>query len=110
MTMRAIQKRNTQATADLYGQPDPESLTTVNAALPCYVWSKSTSRTQDGDKTATIEEIRAMVPKGTDLQPGDILESVADRLGTVIFAGPLIVQGPQPRLTHLEARLKRFNQ
>ena len=108
--MRALQKRNAQAGRDTSNLTLPEDLQTVEAALPCYVYSKATGRVVDGDKTATIEQLRALIPLGSDVQAGDVFEPVSNRLGAVIHPGPLIIQGVQYRLTHLEARFKDFNQ
>lgn len=106
MTMRAFAQRDGTSTTDAYGHPDGPSWATL-ATYPCRVWSKSRKETVDGRKYALIEDIRCSMPLGTDITEKDRLSSVKDRLGTVIWAGPLRIDTIQHKHTHLEMALLR---
>ena len=110
MTMRAALSRDTQASPDSYNLTNPKDLTVLNAALPCFLYSKRTGRVVDGKKLVTIEDLRVQVPHGTDILGGDIITSVVDRLGASIHSTPLRIKGIQRRLGHIEAALLDTNQ
>ncbi len=107
MTMRAEVERNTAAGTDPHGHPMAPSFTAL-ATLPCHVWSKQSREAVDGDKTAVIEDLRALFPVSADVREGDEIAQVTDRRGTVLFPGRLRVDAPpQRKVRHLEAALKR---
>lgn len=109
LTMRAEVERNTASGTDAWGSPVAPSFTALHAALPCFVWSRSSRELVDGQKTAMIEDLRAMFAKGADIAEGDEIVSVTERDGTVIIAGRLKVEGPvQFKHSHLECALQRI--
>lgn len=108
LNMRAILERNTETGTDPRGLPLP-AVWAGNGTVPCFVWSNSSREAVDGDKTAMVEDTRGLFRLGCDLAEGDRISAVTDRLGNVIIAGPLLVDGPvQHKHTHLEAALKRL--
>ncbi len=107
MTMRAEVERNTAAATDPHGHPVAPVFTAL-ATLPCWVWSKQSREIVDGDKTAVIEDLRALFPKAADIAEGDEIVQVTDRQSVVLFAGRLRIDAaPQRKQRHLEAALKR---
>ena len=113
MIMRAVWKRNTQANRNTHGHKKPTNLTTVDPALSCFLYSKRSRREVDGDKFATVEDLRMMIPWGTDMRPGDIITAVTDRNGGVIHDTTLRVQGVQKRFSstrHYEVIFEDVNQ
>jgi len=48
------------------------------------------------------------MPKGTDIHEGDRLISITNRLGVVIFDGPLIVDAVGERVNHLQLTTRRI--
>ena len=105
--MRAELERNTAAATDPHGHPVAPNFTPL-ATLPCWVWSRQAREVIDGDKTAVIEDLRALFPAGADVAEGDEIARVTDRRGVVLFAGRLRVDAaPQRKVRHLEAALKR---
>ncbi len=102
MTMRAVHQEDQQATPDGYNRNDPANWQTLNAALPCWLYSKRTRRVIDGTKTVTVEELRAMVPLGTAIAGGERFLTVSDQAGNVEHSTPLKIRGVQRRVTHLE--------
>lgn len=90
MTMRAQIERSTPQPATPWGQPGPpvfEPLGTV----PCRAWSKTRRQIRDDGKEAIVEDMRAVVPASADVKSGDRL-IVENRLGDVLFDGPVAVQ------------------
>lgn len=109
LTMRAQIERATGGAADGWNGPGAGSFAALGDPVACFVWSGSSSQLIDGAKQAQIEGTRALFALGTDVKPGDRLQSVKDRKGNVLHAGPLVVEGPvQFKHTHLEAMLRRI--
>lgn len=109
LTMRAQVERNQTATNDAWGQPGAAVFAAVGVPLACFVWSNASRELVDGQKTAMIEDLRAMFAPGADVAEDDELVSVTDRAGAAVHFGRLKVEGPvQFKHTHLEAALQRI--
>ena len=106
MTMRAEVERNTAAGTDPHGHPVAPFFTAL-ATVPCWVWSKQARVAVDGDKTAVIEDLRALFPVSADIVEGDEIARVTDRRGAVLFGRLRVDAPPQRKVRHLEAALKR---
>lgn len=109
LTMRATVERNTASGTDPHGNPVTPVFSEIAASpLSCFVWSKTSRELVGDDRTAMIEDMRAMFALGADIAEDDEIASVTDRKGATIVAGRLRVEGPvQRKHTHLEAALKR---
>lgn len=110
MTMRAIHQQDQQASANDYNLKAPADWQTLDAALPCWLYSKRTRRMIDGTKSVTVEELQAMVPLGTAIAGGERFLSVSNQAGTVVHSTPLKIRGVQRRVAHLELVFKDSNQ
>lgn len=109
LTMRAQIERATSTGSDGWNAPNAGAFAALGDPVACFVWSGSVTQLIDGQKQAQIEATRALFALGTDVMPGDRLQSVKNRAGNVLFAGPLVVEGPvQFKHTHLEATLRRI--
>lgn len=107
--MRAQVERNTASGTDAHGHPVAASFS-AHATLACFVWSKTGREIVDGEKIASIDDMRAMFPLDADIEEGDEIASVTDRQGTEIIAGRLRIDAPpQRRHRHLEAVLRRVS-
>ena len=108
LTMRAAVERSQASSIDGWGNPVAPNFQPFGT-LSCFVWSKQSREIVDGEKTAMVEDIRAMFALGADIAEDDEISSVTDRKGVEIIPGRLKVEGPvQRRHTHLEAALKRI--
>lgn len=109
LTMRATVERNTATGTDAHGNPVAPVFAEIAASpLACFVWSNASRELVGDDRTAMIEDMRALFALGADIAEGDEIASVADRQGNEIIPGRLRVEGPvQRKHTHLEAALKR---
>lgn len=109
LTMRATVQRNTATGTDAHGNPVvPVFAEIATSPLACFVWSNTSRELVGDDRTAMIEDMRAMFKLGADIAEGDEIASVANRSGVAIIPGRLRVEGPvQRKHTHLEAALKR---
>ena len=105
MTMRAVYQSNLTTAKDDYGQPDVPSWQTQEK-IPCYAWTRAKRVAIDADKTAIIEDFRAIVPRGTSITDENRFLNITDRQDVEIFAGPIRIQTIQVKLTHLELTLK----
>ncbi len=108
MTMRAMVERNTGAVG-AWGTPGVEF--TQVGEIDCRVFSKSVKDVDDSGKSAVVRVPFAHVPAAADVEQGDQLVSVKDRLGFVQFAGPFSVEtkerapGPGSRSPYFELML-----
>lgn len=107
LTMRAAVERNTATGTDPYSNPVAPVFTPL-ATLACFAWSNASRELVGDDRSAMIEDMRAMFALGADIAEGDEISAITDRKGNTIIAGRLRVEGPvQRKHTHLEAALKR---
>lgn len=107
--MRAHVERNQVTGKDGWNNPLPPQFVAVGV-LPCFAWSKASRELVDGQKTAMVEDVRAMFAIGADINENDEIASITDRAGTVLFLDRFRVEGPlQFKHNHLEAALKRIS-
>lgn len=108
LTMRALVERNVAAGKDGWGNPLPPDFQPL-ATLKCFAWSNTSREIVDGEKTALIEDMRALLALTADIRADDEISAITDARGNVIIAGRLRVEGPvQRKHTHLEVALKRI--
>lgn len=105
MTMRALVERDTQVATDAYGHKAVPSWTSHIASLACRMWFEVERHILDGDKTAALEDRKVIVPKGTDIKPGDRIANVKDRRGNIVFTGPAIIDAVGTRRDHIVVSL-----
>lgn len=107
LTMRAAVERNSATGSDPHGNP-VAPVYTPHAMLNCFVWSKSSRELVGDERTAMIEDMRALFALDADIAEDDEIARVTDKAGTTIIDGRLRVEGPvQRKHTHLEAALRR---
>ncbi len=108
MTMRAMVERNTAGDGS-WGTPGVDF--TQVGEIDCRVFSKNIKDVDDSGKSAVVRVPFAHVPVAADVEQGDQLVNVSDRLGVVQFAGPLGVEtkapspGPASRSPYFELML-----
>lgn len=109
MTHRAVIERNTATDTDPDGHPVPPTWN-VWLTKPCRAYTKMRKEVIDGDKTAMIEDLKALfsLEAESDLSEDCRIENITDRRGTVLYAGPLDIIAVQRRGNHLEASLDRI--
>ncbi len=108
MTMRAIIARNSTITTDAYGHPEAPSFATLGDPIPCRVWSVNRREVNDTRKFVLEEQLRCGMPLGTDVTEDDRITEIKDRLGVVIWAGPIRIDDIQHKHTHLEMDIRRI--
>ncbi|MDA2936832.1 hypothetical protein MYX75_01030 [Acidobacteria bacterium AH-259-A15] len=107
MTHRADLERDTASGADAWGNAPIPTFTAL-ATVKCFTWSRTRRERIDEDKTVVIEDMRTIMPLGTDVTEKDRIASIKDRAGTTIFSGPLGIAAVQKHRTHLELTLDRI--
>lgn len=109
LTMRALVERNQATATDGWNMPVAPDFQSIGAPLPCFVWSTQARRLIDGEKTAMIEDVRALFALDADIREADEISTVTDRRGIEIVPGRLQVEGPvQRKHTHVEVALRRI--
>lgn len=89
------------------GEPLPGAGTWNVLANDVAIWSwSSVEKETMAEKVAVVEDLRAIVPKGTDVTERDRLNGIRDRTGAVIRAGVLIIEAVVNRRSHLELVLR----
>ena len=106
MTYRAVIERNTVAGSTQWNQKPTPDWTTHLAACPCRVWYADGREVADGGKVVSVDQLKMIVPLGTDVTPADRLGDVSDRLGNVLFAGPVRIASVRRRRDHLAVKLE----
>lgn len=101
MTQRALVQRATSVTDD-YGNPGSATWATHIASLACWLWSQVEREVLDTRKSAVVEDLRMIVPSGTDITEKDRINGVTDRRGDVVRAGILVIESVVNRRSHLE--------
>lgn len=103
MTHRAQITRMDSAPEDEYGSAAyDDSPAIVAAAQPCYAWSPTDAREiLDEDADAVVGAVRIAMPTDTDINEGDQIASIVDRLDRTVFDGPLAVTAVTPLSGHL---------
>lgn len=108
LTMRALVERNQASGRDSWNNPVAPDFQPLGI-LRCFVWSNSSREIVDGDKTAMVEDMRALFALSADIAEHDEIAGITDAKGNSLIAGRLKVEGPvQRKHTHLEAALKRI--
>ncbi len=105
MTMRAVVERDTATGTDDFGNPVKPAFTPV-ATIPCWAWSNADREIVDGNKSALIEDFRAMFSKLADVQEGDEIVNITDRRKVVLFPGRFQIETIQFKHDHVEASLQ----
>lgn len=109
LTMRALVERNVAAGSDPHGNPVAPVFAPL-ATLPCFVWSTASRELVGDERTAMIEDMRALFALGADIDEGDEIARVTDRRGAEIIPGRLRVEGPaQRKHSHVEVALRRVS-
>lgn len=113
MTMRAEVERDNTSTTNAWNRPDVANFVLVGT-IPCRAYSKAVRDVDDDGKSAVLEDMRAIVPAGADVEEEDRLV-IKDRLGLLQFGGPVLVEGKQrrggsgSRAGHFELILRRHS-
>ncbi len=107
MRFRADIEENTETGKDEYGHLLPPIFSLKTANVPCVVYSKMREEIIDGDKQALVQEIRVLFSLISGVVEADRIANIKDRLGVVLFAGPMIIETIQRRRDHFEAAIKR---
>lgn len=115
MTMRATVSRDPTVGSNKWGGPAKAVFVEIaggSNAVPCRAWSKVRRDADDSGKSAIIEDLRANIPVGADIQEQDRLV-IRDRLGVMQLDGPMLVEakirkgGSGSRASHFLLMLKR---
>lgn len=105
--MRAMVERNVATGVDGYGHP-VAPVFQAHATVPCFAYTPSSNDIIDGDKVATVQDVRMMCAVGVDIQEGDRIAGITNKARAVLFAGPYRIEGPvQFKHNHVEAALRK---
>lgn len=107
MVHRAEVQSNTEGGVDDWGNPLPASWGAATD-VPCRAWAKMRKEVIDGDKTAIVEDVRAIFARDASVTEDNRIINIKDRQGTVKFTGPFDVVTIAPRKNQLEAMLERI--
>ncbi len=106
MTHRCTIERRAAGAADAWGQV-PSEWETHLTNVRCRTWADAGREIVEGTTTVTVvEDVRVIVPLGTDVTEADRIASITYRGGTA-QAGPLGIRAVLARPDHLELVLVR---
>ena len=107
MVHRAVIQRDGSSGVSAWNTP-PAPTWKAHLTVKCFAWSKTGREMIDEDKTVVIEDIRAIMPLGTDVTEKDRILSITDRQSSAIFGGPLGIDAVQRHGSHLEVTLQKL--
>ena len=102
--MRADLERNTEQDTDDYGHPATPDFSVIGR-IATWVYSKARREITDGDKSTVVEDVRAFFAVGADVQQGDEISNIRDRLGQIVMAGRYRIETIQRKRRHQQAEL-----
>lgn len=116
-------ERNTQDDTDPYNNPEePEwggttafvtpghpATYPLHIGLACRVWSAMKRQMTSDNRTILVEDLRALVALGTDIQEDDRITIVRNQDGTTFLSDVVKVEAVQPKVTHLELSLEAIS-
>lgn len=104
-----IERNGNAAVPDSWGQPGAPGWETHLADQPCFAWARAgRERVADSTTVAAIEDLRLLLPFGTDVTEQDRIVSVEDR-GATLHAGPLQIRAVLAHEDHLELVLTKVS-
>lgn len=101
-----VQRDNASTTTD-WNTPVKPDWQTHLLNVKCFLWSRNKREAIDEEKIAVIEDLRCMMPLGTDVTEKDRIANVKDRQGVTIVSGSFDVQGLMRKHDHLELVLEK---
>ena len=104
---RATVQRNTPAATDTYGHAGIPSFA-AHLTLDCRVYTPKRTIVRDGDKDATVVQMRLAFRLGADIVTGDRITAVKDRNGSTLYSATYEVRQPVRRVDHMEADLQEI--
>ena len=108
MTQRAEVERDQvdpELDVDDGGQPLPAEWETLHEALPCRLYSSAGQELTTEARLAVVEDIRLMVPVGSDVTERDRVVRIADRLDNTVLDRTLNIRSVLLKRDHLELLL-----
>jgi hypothetical protein len=90
----AIERDAAHGTPDGYGLPSEPNWQPLLENVPCFLWSTAGRELIGAEKSEVIEDLRMLVPMGTDVTARDRVNGVTDRLGHSIRQGAMGITGP----------------
>lgn len=81
--------------------PGPPTWSAHVSGVPCRVFAKDGRERTDAETNVVVEDMRLLVPLGTDVTASDRVGLVTRR-GATVVAGPVGIRAVLPRATHLE--------
>lgn len=101
-------ERNTNAGADGWGDPGVPTFATLAANVPCRVGVNAGQEVVDATTTAVIQDMRLILPPGTDVTELDLIGDITYR-GATIVSGPVGIRSVLWRQDHIELVLKQVS-
>lgn len=77
----------------------------------CLAGTRARGKESPADPSlgTTVDDRQVLFPIGVDISSGDRLLDVRDRAGNVVFAGPMLIEGPVYRyIGYLSASIQRI--
>jgi hypothetical protein len=106
MTQRALVQRGSASARDS-GNPGPLAWATHIASLPCWLYSSIGREAVDPERTTVVEDIRLLVPTGTDITERDRVNGIVNRLGESVLEDVMNIRSVLLKRDHLEVLLTR---
>lgn len=110
MTQRALVERDaTDPLVDVTdsGNPEPPDWQEHIDGLPCWLYAGTGREQIDQNRIAVVEDLRLLVPVGTDITERDRINGIEDRRGSSILGQICNIRFVLLKRDHLEVGLTR---
>lgn len=104
---RATVQRDTPAATDVYGQTGVSSFA-FHLTLDCRVYSQKRNIIRDGDKDATVVQLRIAYRLNEDIVTGDRITAIKDRNASTLYSATYEIRQPVRKVGHFEADLQEI--
>jgi hypothetical protein len=91
-----------------WGNPDVPNWQPYLVGVPCRAWATAGHETINETTNVVVEEVRLIVPLGTDVTEQDRLGDITHR-GAVFLAGPTGIRAVLRHADHLDLVLVRIS-
>ncbi len=110
MTLRCTIQRDQTATTNAWNTKAKPNYQNHLTDVACWFWTTTKREDTDAQREAVIQDVRMMIPLGTDVTETDRINGITDRRGNSVVSGVFDVEAVvKHHLSHLELVLKKVS-
>lgn len=107
--LTTVQRDGNAGTLNAAGAPASPAWADHLVDLPCRAWTSVGREQLDATTSVVVEDVRAIVALGTDVNEQDRLNGVVDQYGNTVIDGIVGIRAVVTRKDHLQLILVRIS-